>query len=70
MGFVDKFGQLHTLYEIDRKSRKWWHRLFFHFVDMVVTNAFILHKKLPEDTEYEYEKFSFVCDKWTGIYGT
>ena len=56
MGFVDYFDQLKSMYAIDRKSRKWWHRLFFHFVDMIVTNAFILHKELPEDTEYKNMK--------------
>ncbi|XP_050298588.1 piggyBac transposable element-derived protein 4-like [Anthonomus grandis grandis] len=29
MGYVDKFDMLKSLYEIDRKSRKWWHRFFF-----------------------------------------
>lgn len=48
MGFVDHFDHLKSLYEIDRKSQKWWHRLFFHFVDVCVTNAYILHKELPE----------------------
>ena len=46
MGFVDKFDQLISLYEIDRKSKKWWHRIFFHFVDAAVINSYILHKML------------------------
>ncbi|GBM15864.1 hypothetical protein AVEN_260138-1 [Araneus ventricosus] len=48
MGFVDHFDHLKSLYEIDRKSQKWWHRLFFHFLDVCVTNAYILHTQLPD----------------------
>ncbi|XP_035224253.1 piggyBac transposable element-derived protein 4-like [Stegodyphus dumicola] len=46
MGFVDKFDQLVSLYEIDRKSTKWWQRIFFHFADVAVINIYILHKML------------------------
>lgn len=46
MGFVDHFDHLKSLYEIDRKSRKWWHRIFFHFLDVSTINAFILHQML------------------------
>ena len=42
MGFVDHFDHLKSLYEIDRKSIKWWHRIFFH--DASIVNSFILYK--------------------------
>ncbi|XP_050293785.1 piggyBac transposable element-derived protein 4-like [Anthonomus grandis grandis] len=32
MGYVDKFDMLKSLYEIDRKSRKWWHRIFWMLI--------------------------------------
>lgn len=48
MGFVDHFDHLKSLYEIDRKSRKWWHRIFFHFLDVSVVNSFILYTLLPD----------------------
>lgn len=47
MNFVDKFDQLKGNYFIDRRSRKWWHRIFFHFLDCCVVNAYIVHKDLP-----------------------
>lgn len=47
MNFVDNFDRLKSDYAIDRKSKKWWMRLFFHFIDCCVTNAFIMHKELP-----------------------
>lgn len=46
MNFVDKFDRLKNEYKIDRKSKKWWMRLFFHFIDCCVTNAFIIHKEI------------------------
>lgn len=42
MGFVDKADMLKSIYEIDRKSKKWWHRIFFHFLDVSLVNAYIL----------------------------
>ncbi|XP_033229772.1 piggyBac transposable element-derived protein 4-like [Belonocnema kinseyi] len=48
MGCVDKADML---YEISRKSKKWFHRLFWYFVDVTIVNAFILYKLLfPEKT--------------------
>lgn len=48
MGCVDKADQLKSTYEINRRSKKWWHRIFFHFVDTTVTNAFIIFNKNME----------------------
>ncbi|CAH1970101.1 unnamed protein product [Acanthoscelides obtectus] len=50
MNFVDKFDQNLTSYKIDRKSHKWWHRIFFFFLDAAVVNAFILYKELQLPT--------------------
>jgi hypothetical protein len=43
MNSVDKFDQLKVTYGIDRKSRKFWHRIFFYFLDAAVVNANILY---------------------------
>lgn len=43
MGCVDKADQLKSTYEINRRSKKWWHRIFFHFLDTTVTNAHIIY---------------------------
>ena len=45
MGYVDKADMLKTTYEIDRKSRKWWHRIFWHFVDVGIVNSYIIYKE-------------------------
>ncbi|GFT13178.1 probable ATP-dependent RNA helicase DHX34 [Nephila pilipes] len=47
MGFVAYFNQMKCLYQIDRKSMKWWHRIFFHFLDVAVVNSYIIYQMLP-----------------------
>lgn len=42
---VDKHDQLRQVYGRDRRSVKWWHRLFFGFVDMSLVNSFVIHKE-------------------------
>jgi len=43
MGCVDKADMLKSYYEISRKSKKWWHRIFWHFVDV---NSYIIYNQL------------------------
>lgn len=43
MGGVDHFDQLLQCYSISQKSRRWWLKLFYHFVDCVIVNSFILY---------------------------
>lgn len=42
---VDKSDQMMSYYAFRRKSVKWWKKLFFHFFDLALVNAHILHKK-------------------------
>lgn len=42
MGGVDRFDQLREVYEVGRKSTKWWHRIFYYFLDLAIVNAHIL----------------------------
>lgn len=49
MGCVDKADMLKSFYEISRKSKKWWHRIFWHSVDVTTVNSCIIYKLLfPE----------------------
>lgn len=43
MGGVDLHDQLNCYYSYDRKSKRWWLRLFFHLLDIAVVNSFILY---------------------------
>lgn len=51
MGGVDKADMLRSLYDRDKKSKKWWHRLLFAFIDMTLVNSYVIysemHGKLP-----------------------
>ncbi|KAJ8926494.1 hypothetical protein NQ314_021139 [Rhamnusium bicolor] len=44
MNYVDKSDMHIATYRIDRKSRKWWHRLFWHFLDLTIVNTYIIFK--------------------------
>lgn len=44
MGFVDKLDMLKSIYELDRKSKKWWHRIFWYLLDVSLVNAYIIFK--------------------------
>jgi hypothetical protein len=48
MGGVDHADMLRSLYGFDRKSKKWWHRLFFGLLDMTMVNSFIVYCELVE----------------------
>ena len=42
---VDKSDQLLSYYSFQRKSVKWWKKLFFHLFDLAIVNSHILHQK-------------------------
>lgn len=48
MGGVDKSDQYSTCYEIDRKSNKWWKRVFYRLMLIAVSNSWIIYKKFQE----------------------
>ena len=43
MGGVDVNDQKKSYYAISRKSRRWWLRLFWHFLDVATVNAHCLY---------------------------
>lgn len=44
MGAVDRADHLCTSYNFDRKSIKWWRKLFFWLTEVAAVNSFILFK--------------------------
>ncbi len=48
MGGVDKADQYSTTYEVDRKSNKWWKRVFHRLLMIAVSNAWIVFKELKK----------------------
>lgn len=59
MGYVDKADMMKSSYEIDRKSRKWWHRIFFHFCDVAVINSYILFSSMADEKSLTSKQFRF-----------
>lgn len=57
MGFVDKADQLKSTYEISRKSKKWYHRIIFHFVDVTIVNAYIIYIERSPDANMDLKTF-------------
>lgn len=51
MGGVDLLDSHISRYKIRMKSRKWYLRLFFHFVDLAVINAWLMWRKIHKKTE-------------------
>ena len=50
MGVVDLSDQAISYYNILRKTRKYWLTLVLHFLDVMVTNSYLLYKlHLPEE---------------------
>lgn len=45
MGGVDKADQYSTIYDVNRKSKKWWKRVFQRLLLIAVSNGWILYKK-------------------------
>ena len=45
MGAVDRHDQLVRNYAIDRKSRRWWVRMFVNFLGAIMVNAYIIYKE-------------------------
>lgn len=46
MGGVDHADQLRVTYGVARRSKKWWHRLFWGMIDILFVNAYIIYKDL------------------------
>ncbi|KAG5887008.1 hypothetical protein JTB14_003686 [Gonioctena quinquepunctata] len=56
MGGVDHFDQLKSTYNTSWKSRRWWMKLFFYFLDAAVVNSYMMYK-----TQYKSENHASKC---------
>ena len=53
MSGVDRCDQLLVYYALNRKTTKWWKRLFFRLLDMSIINAMILNTNIFPDKSKE-----------------
>lgn len=57
MGYVDKADMLKSCYEINRKSKKWYMRIVWHFVDVAIVNSFIIFCQRGEGNALSLKHF-------------
>ena len=61
MGGVDKADMLCVLYGIGRKSRKWWHRIFFGLINRTITitnPSQCIRYLFPTESKVLFDNFS------------
>lgn len=58
MGFVDHHNQQVAAIALERKCYKWWHSLFFYFVNMVIVNGWIMHRKFSKKIDPSIREFT------------
>ena len=56
MGGVDLLDALIGMYRIKLRSKKYYHRIFFHLVDMVVVNSWLIYRRDCNDLELPENK--------------
>ncbi|KAF8768399.1 PiggyBac transposable element-derived protein like [Argiope bruennichi] len=49
MGGIDKADMLRAIYDRDRKSKKWWHRLFLAMLEMAYINSYIAYVEVRRE---------------------
>jgi hypothetical protein len=53
MGSVDNSDRMVNSYGIAWRTWKWTKKLFFHFLDMIILNAYLLHKSRGGKTTHK-----------------
>jgi hypothetical protein len=51
MGGVDRANQYSSYYERDRRSKIWWHRIFYSLLEMTLVNSLICYNDLVKDDD-------------------
>ncbi len=57
MGGVDRADQMAGVYELDRKSTKWWKKVFYRMLAFSAVNAWVIYKELHRHFKKPYLDF-------------
>ena len=57
MGGVDLADAKRTVYSCSRKSKKWWHRMFYFVIDVCLVNAHIILSETPHQSKPSQKDF-------------
>ena len=49
MGGVDRADQMAGVYELDRKSLKWWKKVLYRMLNFAAVNSWVIFKQLQRD---------------------
>lgn len=49
MGGVDLHDQMRQCYGLDRRSKKWWHRIFWGCIEITFINSYVIAKKVLDE---------------------
>lgn len=49
MGGVDHADRLRVTYGVNRRSKKWWHRLFWGLMDIAFVNSYVIYASVMEE---------------------
>ena len=59
---VDKLDQLMSYYSFLHKSIKWWRKIFFWMLEVVVENAYIIYQDTNKDNTHRLTHLQFRRD--------
>lgn len=57
MGGVDLTDQMVTMYELDRRSSKWWRKVFYRLFMTAIYNSYVIHRELRHLDNFPFLDF-------------
>ncbi|XP_043471740.1 piggyBac transposable element-derived protein 4-like [Leptopilina heterotoma] len=57
MGGVDLMDQSLSVYHIIYKTIKWYHKLYFHLIDIAIFNAYVIYNQLHPEKKIRHLQF-------------
>jgi hypothetical protein len=61
-GYVDKADRMTNSYSISRRTWKWTKKIFFHLLDLMILNSFILMSSCGAKLSHRDFRLALVCN--------